>query len=78
MTNANGAPVALATIGRAAVDSTAPMTLQAAVTDGDGRYWWPLPSGRWLITASAPGLRESTREVTVGTGEVSVLDLQLQ
>jgi Carboxypeptidase regulatory-like domain len=78
VTNPAGEPVATASVVRAPVDSTAAVTQEAAVTDADGRYFWPLPPGTWEITISAPGLRTASRRVTVVDGQRARLDFALQ
>jgi hypothetical protein len=73
-----GGPVAVATVTRRLVDSNAPVTQEAAVTDSEGRYFWPLSPGEWEITISASGWQSVSQRVPVIAGQRAVLDSVLQ
>lgn len=46
-------------------------------TGADGRYEWPLRSGRYAITIRVDGFKSATRVVRFGKGEVATLDFVL-
>jgi hypothetical protein len=74
----DGAPVAVATVDRKPVGSDIPVTQQVAVTDPEGRYFWPLTPGEWEITISAPGWQSASQHVSVSAGQLAELDFVLQ
>lgn len=55
-----------------------PTPLIAAVTDGEGRYSWPLPPGVWDITASAEGYHSVTQRVVIRENMINHLDFTLE
>jgi hypothetical protein len=46
----------------------------AVVTDGDGRFEWPLKPGRYRLKATTPA-GSATRDVTVGAGDTDEVHL---
>ena len=79
VTGPGGAAVSGATVTPSSRgDPGPPIPMTAAITDGDGRYWWSLPTGSWEITVSAPGFRTSSRAVFVADGSALRLDFELE
>jgi Carboxypeptidase regulatory-like domain len=77
VTTPGGQPVVPATVGRAPVEPSGPITQQAAVTDSDGRYFWALTPGTWDITVSAPHFQTATSRVVVVADQRATLDFVL-
>jgi Carboxypeptidase regulatory-like domain len=73
-----GAPVAGAVVARQPIDPHRSMNLQAAVTDADGRYVWPLAPGVWEIEINAPGYLPARQRSSVTEGRWETLDFILQ
>lgn len=78
VTGPDGVPLANAAVSRFPVDSSQPVTQEAGVTDGDGRYLWALSPGAWDIEISMPGHRTVKQRVTVAEGQWAMLDFILQ
>lgn len=78
VTGPDGAPLANATVSRFPADSSRPVTQEAGVTDGDGRYLWALPAGVWDVEVSMPGHRTVRQRVTVVEGQWAQADFLLQ
>jgi hypothetical protein len=74
VSTAAGAPVPTATVVRTPVGASGPLTQQAAVTDLDGRYFWPLTPGAWDIRIEAPGGQSLTQRVVIVEGQRATLD----
>ncbi|MGH3870423.1 MAG: carboxypeptidase-like regulatory domain-containing protein [Pseudonocardiaceae bacterium] len=77
VTTPDGHPVAAATVQRTSMESSDPLTLQVAVTDSDGRYFWPLTPGTWDITVSAPHFQTATSSVVAVADRLATLDFVL-
>lgn len=73
-----GAPVAGAGVARRPIDPHRPITLQAAVTDADGRYVWTLAPGVWEIEISAAGYLPVRQRVSVTERRWETLNFILQ
>ena len=78
VTGADRTPVVMASVERAAADSSAPVTPLAGITGNDGRYFWALTPGTWDITVTAPRFATQTRQVIVTAGQTAILDFVLQ
>lgn len=78
VTGPGGGPLANATVLRFPVDPSRPVTQEAGVTDGDGRYFWALPAGVWDVEVSMPGHRTVRQRVTVVEGQWAMMDFILQ
>ena len=75
---ATGAPVAGALVVPSSVDPDGPAVPEIAVrTDGQGRYTWSLPPGRWEISVRADGFADARGAVRVEPGKLATLDLEL-
>ena len=55
-----------------------PVAQDAVVSGPDGRYFIPLPSGRWTVDVTAAGYRGTTFSVDVTKGEVTDHDVELR
>jgi Carboxypeptidase regulatory-like domain len=77
VTDADRTPVVMASVERAAADSSAPVAPLAGITGNDGRYFWALTPGTWDITVTAPRFATQTRQVIVTTGQTAILDFVL-
>jgi hypothetical protein len=69
-----GALVAVRGLGR----SPAAVPELAVYSDGEGRYWWDLPRGRWELSVRAEGHRQSAKVVHVRAGQRATLDFRLE
>jgi hypothetical protein len=72
-------PIAGAAVVPQSLDSpTFPIPEIGVDTDRDGRYEWPLRSGRYAVTVVAEGYKPATLEVQFRTDEVHTLDFLLE
>lgn len=78
VTGPDGAPLSNAAVSRFPADSSRPVTQEAGVTDGDGRYLWALSPGVWDVEISMPGHRTVKQRVTVVEGQWAQVDFTLQ
>jgi hypothetical protein len=74
----SGAPVAGAEVARRPIDPQRPITLQAAVTDAEGRYEWMLKPGVWEIVISAAGYLPARQRVSVTERRWETLNFVLE
>ena len=76
---AGGDPVQGALVQPRGLDPQAPAVPELAIyTGADGRYWWPLPGGRWELTVSARGHRSAAKTVVVDESGPVTLDFTLE
>jgi hypothetical protein len=79
ITDSRGRPIAGALVVPKSPDEPSPPIPEIAiVSDEEGRYAWRLPPGRYQISVSAAGYRETAREAVVRAGEVTRLDFVLE
>jgi hypothetical protein len=77
--NPSGAPIEVATITVAPNAAGAgPVSQEANVTDAQGRYFYPLPPGRWELTVTAYGYSPLTTSVVVRDGELEIHNVVLE
>lgn len=79
VTAADGTPVAEAFVQAESLDRPAQRIPELAiVTDGNGRYLWPLSPGRYRISVSAEGHPPASDTATVETGRRTTLSFTLR
>jgi len=77
--SSTGEPVANADVEAASRDDPAkPTPMIGVLTNGRGRYSWPLQAGKWEITVSARGHRPTAETVEVAGGQTVTLDFELE
>jgi hypothetical protein len=75
----NGHPVVNALVQAKSLDiPSQPIPEIAIVTDGDGRYRWPLRPGRYLISVSARGYQTASQHIELRKGAAATLDFTLE
>jgi hypothetical protein len=75
----HGHPVVNALVQAKSLDTPSqPIPEIAIVTDGDGRYRWPLRPGRYVISVSAGGYQTASQHIELRKGAAATLDFTLK
>jgi hypothetical protein len=78
ITNDDGNAVEGAAVVAASLDPNGPAIPEIAiVSDANGRYEWPLRSGRYELTVVAEGYERASKRVEVSSGKIATLDFVL-
>jgi hypothetical protein len=74
----SGQPVAHASVVVRSLDEPAPAVPEMAVMTGaDGRYFWPVPEGRWEVTVFALDGATQSKQIAVAKPRSATLDFTL-
>ncbi len=79
VTTSDNLPVKGAFIQPRSLDDPSPPIPEIAIlTDGNGRYMWPLFPGSYEILVTAQGCAPAAKQIVVEAGQVARLDFTLQ